>query len=389
MGFPRRPRVAAVLRGRGPTRRRSRHAALALLLSLSASPAIAQGTCEPVFYVSNIDSLPVNPFFDAIGAVSLRVDASGRPQVAYKLFYGPVRFASRTRTGWRVEIASPSDERNCCLMLDTTGDPHILYHAGILSRSGSTWSLNRHNLFFIEHACGVIASDGAVHAVVLQSFFQYNGVVSYVVVRGETWTEHQLDSRLDAWRNPNANISVRLDSKGVPRFCVTNTAPPQVRCWETPERPVPGSIPDAMWGSLAIDPQDVSHLAYYDTRARDLDYAVQGGGWSITAVDTTGDVGAYASLAVDRNGGAHLAYYDRGSQDLKYAYRPDVHAAWRRCVVDAPGDVGSWASLDVDADGDVHIAYWDATTRHVKYATTRAPVAVAPASWSRFKSAFR
>ena len=150
---------------------------------------------------------------------------------------------------------------------------------------------------------------------------------------------------------------------------------------------------------MAVDAQDRSHLAYYDTQAHDLKYAVfRAGAWASTPVDTVGDVGMYASLALDRNGGVHIAYYDLTSRDLRYASRSASTSQWTTCVVDA-GDVGcpvgsecsgSWVSLDVDAQGSVHIAYygkWNA--RYVlKYATNSPVVAVAPRSWSTVKSAY-
>ena len=362
------------------------------LAALVASPMHARAECTPAFRISMIDSLPIEPNDNGMGAVSLRLDATGSPRVAHKLHDGPLRYASQTPAGWQVETAYPTDEGGCSLMLDSTGEPHILFFYGILSRSGSTWVLNRHRLYVIDHAQSVMAPDGSAHAVVLQSFGSggYIGLISHVLIRDSIWTETQLETRDDAFMSPNASVSIRLDAGAMPRFCVTNTNTPEIRCWERIDAPPLPTIPHARWGSLAIDAQDVSHLAYYDTQSHHLQLAVyRGGSWSTTPVDTDGDVGAHASLAIDRSGGIHIAYYDRDEKDLEYAFRAPGTETWSRCTVDAPGDVGSFASLEVDANGTVHIAYWDATTRHVKHATTGVPVAVQPTSWSGLKSTFR
>jgi len=344
--------------------------------------------CAPAFYISMIDSLPVD--YWGMAAVSLRVDAAGQPQVAHKLDNGAVRYGIRTAAGWQVETAHPAADNNCCLMLDSSGEPHILFQHGILSRSGNSWSVNNHTLGPIDHAGGVMASDGSAHLVVFHTFSGgiYYSTVSHVLVRGSNWSYTER-GRGD-FTNPNATVSIRLDANNQPRFCVTNTSDPMIQCWEGIAAPALPWIHNAHWGSLAIDAQDATHLAYYDTQSRDLNLAVlQNRSWSTIPVDTEGDVGAYASLAIDAAGSFHIAYYDNGTQDLKYAFRTTGAATWSRCTVDEAGDVGSFASLDVDAEGHVHIAYWDATTHHVKYATSRAPVAVEPTNWSRLKAKFR
>ena len=361
---------------------------LSTLLVFLAWPACAQMDCTPAFYISMIDSLPVDSW--GMAAVSLRVDAAGQPQVAHKTYFGPVRYGIRTAEGWRVETAHPTVERNCCLMLDSSGEPHIMFRKGILSRSGNSWSLNDTDSHHIDHVGGVMASDGSAHLVVFQTFSggMYYSAVSHVLVQGSNW--NYTERGRGDFTNPNATVSIRLDANNQPRICVTNTWDPMIQCWEGIATPALPWIRAARWGSLAIDSQDTSHLAYYDTQSQDLKLAVlKNQSWSTIPVDTEGDVGAYASLAIDAAGSFHIAYYDGDARDLKYAFRTQGAATWSRCTVDETGDVGTFASLDVDAEGHVHIAYWDATTNHVKYATSRAPVGVEPTNWSRLKAKFR
>jgi hypothetical protein len=79
----------------------------------------------------------------------------------------------------------------------------------------------------------------------------------------------------------------------------------------------------------------------------------------------------------------------RRDRDLRYAYRTAGARDWTVTVVDSTGDVGSALSLDVDATGAAHIAYLDRTHLHLKYATTRRDVAVRAIDWSSAKSRYR
>ena len=73
--------------------------------------------------------------------------------------------------------------------------------------------------------------------------------------------------------------------------------------------------------SLAVDPDGLPRISYFDETSGDLKYAVRFGAdaWVVQAIDTEGEVGRYTSIAVDGAGQAHISYYDSSSGDLKYA----------------------------------------------------------------------
>ncbi len=125
--------------------------------------------------------------------------------------------------------------------------------------------------------------------------------------------------------------------------------------------------------SVALDPQGRPCIAYYEATQRDLRFSAKNlGYWTITPVDTTGDMGRWPSLAVDGQGNAHISYIyyldpnDEPVGDLRYAKR--TGSTWSIETVDATGIVGEYTSLVLDSQGNPHISYYDATNTSVKYA---------------------
>lgn len=60
----------------------------------------------------------------------------------------------------------------------------------------------------------------------------------------------------------------------------------------------------------------------------------------------------------------HISYYDSTNKDLKYATKNPATSAWTLTTVDSGGDVGQHSSLDVD---DVHLAFDGSVVIHISY----------------------
>jgi hypothetical protein len=128
------------------------------------------------------------------------------------------------------------------------------------------------------------------------------------------------------------------------------------------------------YSSIALDPQGIPHISYYDDVNGDLKYASQiaqgvdtADDWKVETVDSSGDVGRYTSLAIDAYGIAHISYYDSSYGDLKYT-RQLTETGWFSETVDLSGDVGKYSSLALDAGGNPHISYYDFDLKDLKYA---------------------
>jgi len=113
-------------------------------------------------------------------------------------------------------------------------------------------------------------------------------------------------------------------------------------------------------------------VAYYDTATDDLNYAqssdplgLTAESWTITPVDTDGDVGRSPGLALVE-GQPAVSYFDNSQLNLKYARRTEPGGAWETATVDDNENVGSATSLAV-VSGNPAIAYFDGVSGALKY----------------------
>ena len=87
--------------------------------------------------------------------------------------------------------------------------------------------------------------------------------------------------------------------------------------------------------------------------------------WSVSIVDSSGDLGGGTSIAVDYSGNPHISYYDNTNGYLKYAVK--TGNTWNISTVDSSGDVGWNTAIAVDYSGNPHISYYDNTNGYLKY----------------------
>jgi hypothetical protein len=82
-----------------------------------------------------------------------------------------------------------------------------------------------------------------------------------------------------------------------------------------------------------LDSSGNPRIGYYDTTYMDLKHATWNGTkWTLTAVDSTGNIGQYASLGKDSAGRLYAGYYDATNQRLKVATWNGT--SWSTQVVD-------------------------------------------------------
>ncbi|MDN3512348.1 MAG: hypothetical protein NG784_13745 [Candidatus Jettenia sp.] len=114
------------------------------------------------------------------------------------------------------------------------------------------------------------------------------------------------------------------------------------------------------------------YISYYDQTNGNLKFAINNttSSWSISTVDSTGNSGLYTSIALDSTGKVYISYYDATNRDLKCASTstPLVPASWTITTVDSTGDVGRFTSLAIDSMDNVHISYYDLTNGDLKHA---------------------
>jgi len=93
---------------------------------------------------------------------------------------------------------------------------------------------------------------------------------------------------------------------------------------------------------------------------------LSGSAWSNTATS-----GGYSNfrMQTDALGNVHASMYDYGSDDLAYQMlAPGSGNSWSISSVDTGGDVGNENDIFVDDNNMIHIAYYDQTNERLKYA---------------------
>ncbi|MCS7033508.1 MAG: hypothetical protein NZ561_05875, partial [Phycisphaerae bacterium] len=124
--------------------------------------------------------------------------------------------------------------------------------------------------------------------------------------------------------------------------------------------------------SIAVDPQGRPSIAYRDFVNYDLMFATLiNGNWVRVTVDSAGEVGDYPTLGYGTNGRAYISYYDKTNGDLKLAWQA-ASGKFVNTAIETSGDVGAFTSMVVEPNtGLLHIAYADNTGFRLKYAAQR------------------
>jgi len=109
--------------------------------------------------------------------------------------------------------------------------------------------------------------------------------------------------------------------------------------------------------SIALDPNDHTHIAYNERPADNLKYAKKDQlGWTITTVDSEGDVGHWVSLALDTENYPHISYSDwTFDGDMKYAY--EDASGWHAQTFDDSWLCYGRNAIALDSSGYPHIIY--------------------------------
>ena len=136
---------------------------------------------------------------------------------------------------------------------------------------------------------------------------------------------------------------------------------------------VDGTVSVGQYTSIKIGTDTFPVISYYDETNGDLKVAkcvnvACTGTATLTAVDTTGDVGQYSSLAVGTDGFPVVSYQDSANGYLKVAKCANAACTGTAAIttLDSSAFVGSYTSIRVGADGLPVMSYQDSSTFDLK-----------------------
>ncbi len=263
--------------------------------------------------------------------------------------------------------------------VDASGTPHIAFMSeatpGFLKvavLNGGAWDVSTVTTGYLYGPLDIALDSDGTPQIVWHNHDNEDG--SYGRLENGEWVNTDIrSSGHDGW-----DINVALDSSGSPH--VLSVDPAQFgsqngleyatldgETW-TVETVGTGPLPYEFGNSIAIDSQDRPHIVWFDDQGKDLKYAIRdSGGWTISIVDSAGDVGRYPSLALDQDGNPVVSYYQilsESSGAIKLA-RWDG-SQWNVQRIDQLDDVFTGffgarktSSVLLDADGNPIVAYSD------------------------------
>ena len=292
-----------------------------------SNPGAATTAGKYTWEVSEVDGAGAKP--------SIAVGASRTPYIAFMSedMPGFVKSAVLHAGAWDIATVAtgylygPLD-----IALDLAGSPHIVWHdhdnedgaysrlengkwvnTGIQNSGHDGWDINV-----------AIDSTGSPHVLAVDpsQFGSRNGL-EYATFDGQSWT---------------------VETVGT------------------------GPLPYEFGNAIAIDSQDRPHIVWFDDQGQDLKYALKDeGDWTISTVDSAGDVGRYPSLALDQDDNPVVSYYQTLSETsgaIRLArWDGSGRNAQRIDQLDDvfPGFFGARknSSVVVDPDGNPIVAYSD------------------------------
>ena len=253
-------------------------------------------------------------------SVSLALDASGNPHVAYPGVLEHTRYARFDGVGWVLEGVGGTRPIALSLALSPTGSPHIAYRArsgitefaGYLHRSGGTWrseGVTADDVLFGPTIA--LDASGSAH----MAFRTAAGNLIVAVHNGVGVTQRTVTT------NGQTSAGLAADSMGRIRIAFSRAPPFELgygvfgAAWSNSiVLPAPTYVYNPR---LAFDASDVAHILTLRSTSELLHLVQTPTGWTPSTVDMI-DRDTVAAIAIDSSGFAHVAYVESIQRDLKY-----------------------------------------------------------------------
>lgn len=293
---------------------------------------------------------------------SLELDRHGWPHVAYN-DDDDLMYAYFDGDGWHTELVQRGTGRRASLVLDSSGNPHIL-HAGTdllySSRIGGSWQTE-------TAAAGAGSGEGPSLALDSRdrphiSHTNSTTRVLYTHRDSGGWHTETVDDTGTSFRE----TSLALNGAGEPRIVykdldrsVVDYAARDAEGWQ---RDSVAAVTNRVYPSLVLTAAGspvFSHRGYNALLLSSND----GGGWNTETV-STGGYFMFTSVALDGSGSPGISYYEVDSTSVNYVSW--VGGQWVNQSVTAVVDGEAQTSVAMDCNGSPRIVYH--SSNQVKFA---------------------
>jgi len=285
-------------------------------------------------------------------STSVAIGPNGIPSISYGdgLYFGNLMFTGKNGNSWERTIIAHGTMGDAgefsSLAFDRQSVPHITYNDGqvlaslyyaSLNMSTGEWefSLIDDDTPYTGDAgySSSLKIDASGHPHVAYISDDPWGLRYATSQDGVNWTVTKLDEldRRNFFARTYTGVSLALDSRGYPHISYYNQTTSdntqielRYLSWNgvSWEREIVSTLTKRDFTtSLAIDAQDIPHIAYCDVAAKSLNYATRSpsGTWSSQTAVLGTNLLRMPFLALDQAGSPGIVYYDLTSHSLKFA----------------------------------------------------------------------
>jgi hypothetical protein len=326
----------------------------AILISLAASPGLAQKTPLEPAKPNNAANPAISPWFVSWADKTTSVDVGAYPSIAYSPIDGLPYISYYDDANGNLMLASPAPNGGSNCGVNGSWWCRVVDGDGLSGRNNANTG-TFDSIAFWSGTVGLLPEWklGISYHDVTNNALMY-AVYDKMALTAGTWTIMNVTSTTASDYHYGMQTSLKFLSTGAPRIVFYSY-----------HHTGTGDI-----GSVAI--------AGPISSGGNCGVGAQAGKWQCDVINSGLGMGQYPSLGIGYNDETYFAYYDGGNGDLKYAYFAGVGGGncgpgngFECDTLDgSSADVGMSAALTApqSSTDKTRIAYYDKTNGTLKYA---------------------
>ncbi|MBU1992559.1 fibronectin type III domain-containing protein, partial [Patescibacteria group bacterium] len=316
-------------------------------------------------------------------AVSIRIDGSSNPHIAYGYDASTIKYASWNGSSWGIETAVPDDGSSGMYLNNlglefTDGKPMILYTpSGVVCTRYTikdvTWSARAEvGGVCLQYPWEVKPDNSNVLNFINGAYgstnrYKYVGGSWASQSEGISGTYRSADNSrpkiaMDSSNNPHIGAMISTDGTyDLKHFYLSGGI------WQ--EETIASNVGYVYpYMDISINPTNNSIHFFYKSGSY-LVHAYDSGGWTTENITSLSSRTVLAST-IDNGGNMHVVFLDPSTSNIKYAKYDSWLGSWAVSTIDN-GSLGS-RTLDIVTAGSSpyypHVSYHDNTNKALKYA---------------------